>query len=41
MQNVIADLFLPALGLGRVRRERIMGYLQDKFPESRSAKDCT
>ena len=41
MQSVIADLFLPALGMGRVRRERIMGYLQNKFPESRSASDCT
>src|SRR5207245_512868 len=41
MQNVMADLFLPALGMGRVRRERIMGYLQDKFPKSRSASDCT
>jgi DNA repair protein RadC len=41
MQSVIADLFLPALGMGRVRRERIMGYLQNKFPESRSTGDCT
>jgi len=41
MQKVMTDLFLPALGMGRVQRERIMSYLQDKFPESRSASDCT
>ena len=41
MQSVIAELFLPALGLGRVQRERIQSYLQNKFPESRSASDCT
>jgi DNA repair protein RadC len=41
MQRVMVDLFLPALGLGRVRRERIMDYLQSKFPESKSASDCT
>ena len=41
MQTVMVDLFLPALGLGRVRRERIMNYLQSKFPESKSASDCT
>jgi len=41
MQRVITDLLLPALGLGRVRRERIKDYLQAKFPESKGVDDCT
>jgi DNA repair protein RadC len=41
MQNVIAEVLLPALGMGRVRRERIADYVRSKFPESKSVKDCT
>jgi DNA repair protein RadC len=41
MQTVMADLFLPALGLGRVRRERIIDFLQSKFPQSKNVSDCT
>lgn len=41
VQRVIVDLFLPALGLGRVRRERITDYLRSKYSESKSTEDCT
>lgn len=41
MQNVLTDLFLPSLGMGRLQRERIIGYLHNKFPQSKNVHDCT
>jgi DNA repair protein RadC len=40
MPAVVSNVFLPALGLGRIRRERIAQYLQHKFPESKAVSDC-
>jgi len=40
MPAVISNVLLPALGLGRMRRERIAQYLQHKFPESKAVSDC-
>jgi DNA repair protein RadC len=40
MSDVISSVFLPVLGLGRIRRERITHYLQHKFPESKNINDC-
>ena len=40
MPDVISNVFLPVLGLGRMRRERITHYLQQKFPESKNVSDC-
>jgi DNA repair protein RadC len=41
MQAVISNVFLPALGMGRIRRERITQFLRHKFPESKSVGDGT
>ena len=41
MQTVLTDLFLPALGMGRIQRERIVSYLHNKFPQSKNVHDCT
>ncbi len=41
MQNVLTDLLLPALGMGRIQRDRIVSYLHKKFPQSKSLHDCT
>ncbi len=41
MQDVLTDVFLPALGMGRIQRERIVSYLHNLFPQSKSVQDCT
>lgn len=42
LQSQIAeDLLLPNLGAGSLNRERIRSYLADRYPTSRSIKDCT
>jgi len=38
--KVVEDLLLPSLGTGSLRRDRIRKYLLEKFPESKSIKDC-
>ncbi len=38
--QVVEELLLPALGNGRLNRDRIRSYLTDRFPSSRSVKDC-
>jgi hypothetical protein len=38
--EIIEDLVLPNLGIGRLSRERIKNHLLEKFPESHSTADC-
>jgi len=40
MTEVISSVFLPVLGLGRIRRERITRFLHQRFSESKSISDC-
>jgi DNA repair protein RadC len=40
MPAVVSSVLLPALGLGRIRRERITQFLQHKFPDSKGVGDC-
>lgn len=39
MFDVIENLFLPAVGAGRLKRERLREYLQHRFPLSKSIGD--
>lgn len=39
MFDVIENLFLPAIGVGRLKRERLREYLQQRFPSSKSIGD--
>jgi len=38
--EIIEDLLLPNIGIGRLSRERIRKRLSEKFPEARSIVDC-
>jgi DNA repair protein RadC len=38
--RIVEDLMLPNLGTGRLNRSRIKEYLTERFPMSRSVKDC-
>ena len=38
--EIIEDLILPNLGVGRLNRERIRKRLSEKFPDSKSIVDC-
>jgi len=40
MPAVMSSVFLPALGLGRMRRERITHYLEQRFPDANGINDC-
>lgn len=40
MRDVFIDVILPALGVGQLSRSRLVDYLQDRFPNSRSSKEC-
>jgi len=39
MFDVIENLFLPSIGAGRLKRERLREYLQHRFPSSKSIGD--
>ena len=39
MFDVIENLFLPSIGIGRLKRERLREYLQQRFPSSKSIVD--
>lgn len=39
MQDVMADLILPSLGMGRLSRQKISNYLRERFPNSKSISD--
>lgn len=39
MFDVIENLFLPSIGVGRLKRERLREYLQQRFPSSKSIGD--
>jgi DNA repair protein RadC len=39
MFDVIENLFLPSIGAGRLKRERLREYLQQRFPSSKSIGD--
>lgn len=39
MFDVIENLFLPSIGAGRLKRERLREYLQKRFPSSKSIGD--
>ncbi len=41
MFDVIEDIFLKAIGVGKVKRGRLQEYLQQQFPHSKSIKDYT
>jgi hypothetical protein len=38
--EIIEDLILPNIGIGRLSRERIRKHLHEKYPEARSIVDC-
>lgn len=38
--NIIEDLLIPNIGNGRLNREKIRSYIHERFPASRSIKDC-
>jgi len=39
--DVLDQVFLPAIGLGQIGRERLRGYLQDRFPLAGNATHCS
>lgn len=39
MFDVIENVFLQAIGVGRIKRERLRDYLQQRVPNSKSIKD--
>ncbi len=39
MYEIVENLFVPAMGTGRLKRERLREYLQQRFPASKSIKD--
>ena len=39
MYEIIENLFLPSIGAGRLKRESLREYLQQRFPSSKSIKD--
>jgi DNA repair protein RadC len=41
MIDVISEILLPAIGVGKIKRHRIHEYLIERFPESKSIADCT
>lgn len=41
MLDVIAELIIPAIGVGKMHRQRIHDYLIERFPESKSIGDCS
>jgi len=41
MLDVISEIILPAIGVGKIKRHRIHEYLIERFPESKSIADCT
>ena len=40
MIDVISEILLPAIGVGKIKRRRIHDYLSEHFPESKSIADC-
>lgn len=41
MLDVITELIIPAIGVGKMHRQRIHDYLIERFPESKSIGDCS
>ena len=41
MLEVTEDLLIPALGRGKLSRQKLRTYLVSRFPESRSVGDCS
>jgi len=41
MIDVISEVIIPAIGIGKIKRRRIHDYLSERFPESKSIADCT
>mgnify|MGYP001455828719 CR=1 FL=1 len=41
MLDVISELLIPAIGIGKISRQRITNYLVGRFPESKSIGDCS
>lgn len=41
MLEIYENLFLPSIGVGRLKRESIRDYLHQRFPSSKSIKDST
>jgi DNA repair protein RadC len=41
MLKTVEDLLIPSLGLGRISRQKIKGYLAGRFPKSGSVDDAT
>ena len=41
MLDVISEILVPAIGVGKIKRHRIHEYLIERFPESKSIADCT
>jgi len=41
MLDVLSDIIVPAIGVGKIKRHRIREYLIERFPESKSIADCT
>ena len=41
MLKIAQELLIPSLGLGRISRPKLKGYLTNRFPESGGVDDCT
>jgi len=41
MVDVISEILLPAIGVGKIKRRSIQEFLDKRFPESKSIVDCT
>jgi DNA repair protein RadC len=41
MLKIAQDMLIPALGLGRISRQKLKGYLTSRFPQSGGVDDCT
>ncbi|MBI2939060.1 MAG: DNA repair protein [Chloroflexi bacterium] len=41
MRRVVEDLLLPSIGGGRLGRDRLRGYLAQRFPDSRGVHDTS
>ena len=41
MVDVISEILLPAIGVGKIKRHSINEFLVNRFPESKSIADCT
>jgi DNA repair protein RadC len=41
MLDVLSEILIPAIGIGKISRQRISNYLNERFPESKSIGDCS